>query len=206
MARKRGNQYQGDFQHRGQRFRCLFALEHEAIAWEQLQLSRVKVGLPVEFPGKAADEPRKAGRPKALATVGALIDDHITHHWAVECVDGLKSERVRRARKLIAFFGPNRLVEDAFSLDGQKELRDALLAHGNANATVNLHLRALRTLAKRAVEIGVLDKYKVPMMPQVRKKIEVVTEEQEKHYLATAGTTPPRAGWPVRSTPSVPFE
>ena len=118
--------------------------------------------------------------------MGELVENVIDNHWMVECKDGMNSERVRRAKAVLAYFGPDRLVSDAFSEKSITDYRKALVAKGNANATVNLHLAAIKTMLPTALKKGVLGaRPDIVMMPKVKKKKYVITKDEEKLYLET---------------------
>jgi len=111
--------------------------------------------------------------------MGELVENVIDNHWMVECKDGMNSERVRRAKAVLAYFGPDRLVSDAFSEKSITDYRKALVAKATPMRPSTSTSPAIKTMLRSALKKGVLGaRPDIVMMPKVKKKKYIITKDE----------------------------
>ena len=130
---QRGDSWQAQVNHKGERYRRQFATKKEAVQWEADSKARLLRGDTLDMGAQAR---REAGVPH---TLGELVEHVYATHWS-PMAGG--SVALANARQMLQHMGPNLAISRVTSLDVDKA-RAALLKAGNSPATVNRKVAAI---------------------------------------------------------------
>lgn len=171
-VRQRGEKWQADLTHKGQRYRELFNTKEEADEWEASSRVRILRG-----------EDIKTGVKSVKAdpmTIGEL--QRLTHrtYWA-----GGKSDKTMMITSMssVDYFGPSKKVQDITSEDTLK-FADYLKAGGNSGGTINRKMAALSKMLTMAKDMKVIsDKPKIWRQRESDGRMRYYTPAEEAAFL-----------------------
>lgn len=173
MANRRGSSWEGQVNHKGQRYRRLFPSAAEADAWALESKAKLLKGEPVDM-GEGAQLKRKDGLPY---TLGELIQHVYDTHWK-PMASGEKM--LINAKSIVSHLGAGTPVAKLTKIEIDKA-RAKLLADGNAPGTVNRKVAALSKALSEAEDMGIIDhKPKCKKYREAEHRVRRFTPEEER--------------------------
>lgn len=171
----RGNSWQAQVNHKGERYRRLFETKKAAEKWEAESKARLLNGMHPEM-----GEDVKA-KPGTIQTLGELVEHVYATHWA-PMAGGQKA--LFNANAIVGAIGPNLPVQKLTRTHVDKA-RAALLAAGNGTATVNRKVSALsKALSVYADDNPGFARPKMERYKVAQGRIRRVSAEEEAQALA----------------------
>lgn len=161
-VRLRGEGYQADFTHKGERYRAQFPSEQAALSWEADTRAALIAGRPLpQAPTGASSGPM---------TLGELHKRTVAKFWK-----GSKNETgaTRNAQYAVDFFGANAQVSDIAKTSKVDDYVEHLKRAGNSGSTINRKLAALSKMFKHARRLEALN-----VMPTIDREKEGDSRER----------------------------
>jgi integrase len=143
---QRGDSWQAQVNHKGERYRRQFTTKKDATLWEADTKVRLLRG---EAPEMGDHARREAGRPH---TLGELIEHVYETHWAAQAAG---EKAIINARHIVSLIGPSLPISRLTNLEVDRA-RAALLKTGNAPATVNRKVACLSKALAVALGAGLI--------------------------------------------------
>jgi integrase len=172
-VRPRGQGWQADVQHRGQRAREQFETRAAAEAWEAEALSALKRGQPVP---QAAHRRPQAGRA-GVDTMQALLDACIVR-WSR---NKDSAGQAGNATRYVTWVGPDLPAREGLAQDRIDAWMEELRKRGTADATLNKYSSAIGMLVKDAKREKRLDlSPELEWTKGVKKRLRYFSREEDR--------------------------